>query len=263
MQLRQRAAARVALFLAPLLVTLAVVLAVPGVAEAATGTISWTGSCLNVRTGPGTGYGAITCLPDGTTINIDCQTAGDAVTGPYGSTTIWDHASNYGGYVTDAYVNTGSNGWVATQCNTGGYVRGNDYPYSCIDCVDPWYFYTRECTSFVAHRMNNTLGVYFSNNMNGGHFGDAEHWDDNAAYLGWRVDHTPKVNAIAQWNANESGASSGGDVCAHLSRSIAAAARRREGEDPAWRADAVHIANLRPVKQANFPGPTTSLGRPK
>jgi surface antigen len=212
MQLRHRATARVALFLAPLLVALAVVLAVPAVAEAATGTISWTGSCLNVRTGPGTGYGAITCLPDGTTINIDCQTAGDAVTGPYGSTTIWDHASNYGGYVTDAYVNTGSNGWVATQCDAGGYVRGNDYPYSCIDCVDPWNFYTRECTSFVAHRMNNTLGVYFSNNMNGGHFGDAEHWDDNAAYLGWRVDHTPKVNAIAQWNANESGASSGGHV---------------------------------------------------
>src|ERR671936_489883 len=132
MQLRHRATVRVALFLAPLLVTLAVVLAVPAVAQAATGTVSWTGSCLNVRTGPGTGYGAITCLPDGTTINIDCQTAGDSVTGPYGSTTIWDHASNYGGHVPDPHVRTGSNGWVATQCDAGGYVRGNDYPYSCI-----------------------------------------------------------------------------------------------------------------------------------
>jgi surface antigen len=219
MQLCHRAAERVALFLAPLLVTLAVVLAIPAVAAAATGTVSWTGSCLNVRTGPGTGYGAITCLPDGTTINIDCQTTGDVVTGPYGSTTIWDHASDYGGYVTDAYIETGSNGWIAPQCDTGGYVRGDDYPYAndpygCSDpiCIDPWLFYKRECTSFVAHRMNNSLGVYFSNNMNGGHFGDAYNWDDNAASLGWRVDHTPKVNAIAQWNAGEGGASSGGHV---------------------------------------------------
>jgi surface antigen len=203
-----------AVLAAALVAAIAVALGVAPSALAATGTVSWTNSCLNVRTGPGSGYSAITCLSDGTVVNIDCQTTGDSVTGPYGSTNVWDHLPDYGGYVTDAYVETGSNGYVAPQCgSSGGVLRGDDYPYSggCIDCPDQWQFLTRECTSFVAWRMNQ-LGVNFTNGMNGGWFGNAETWDDNAWNLGWRVDNTPSVNAIAQWNAYEGDAAGGGHV---------------------------------------------------
>src|SRR4051812_48777983 len=77
----------------------------------------------------------------------------------------------------------------------------NDYPYasSAIDRPDPWGFYTRECTSFIAFRMRQH-GVNFTNNMAGGHWGDATHWASNARALGYRVDSTPRVGAIAWWS---------------------------------------------------------------
>ncbi|WP_437593335.1 CHAP domain-containing protein [Sorangium sp. So ce1000] len=83
---------------------------------------------------------------------------------------------------------------------------GDDYPYAnrpfCTNssCVDPWNFYYRQCTSFVAWRMNQ-LGIDFANRMGGGHFGNAEHWDDNAESLGYAVDSSPTENAIAVWEA--------------------------------------------------------------
>jgi surface antigen len=202
-----------ALFLATVLCGFAVSLGLAGSALAASGTVSWTGSCLNVRTGPGSGYAAITCLSDGTWVNIDCQTTGDWVSGPWGWTNVWDHLPDYGGYVTDAYVDTGSSGYVAPQCGSSSGLRGDDYPYSggAIDQPDPWSFLTRECTSFVAWRMNE-LGVNFTNGMNGGWFGNAENWDDNARALGWAVDNTPTVNAIAEWEPYAFGASSLGHV---------------------------------------------------
>jgi surface antigen len=98
----------------------------------------------------------------------------------------------------------------------------DDYPYknSTPDTVDPWNFYTRECTSYVAWRMNRDAGsttspYWFTNNSLDGAsclWGNAENWDDNAASLGFVIDNVPEVGAIAQWNPNESGASSWGHV---------------------------------------------------
>ncbi|MEK7674451.1 MAG: CHAP domain-containing protein, partial [Verrucomicrobiota bacterium] len=95
----------------------------------------------------------------------------------------------------------------------------NDYPYpnaniynpsnpSDPTTIDPWRFYNRECTSFVAWRMNRDAGTtslpyYFFNYMSGGHWGDASNWANNATTLGFPVDTVPKVGAIAQWNASE------------------------------------------------------------
>ena len=42
--------------------------------------------------------------------------------------------------------------------------------------VDPWLFYNRECTSFVAWRLNNDNGVAFHNYYLGVHWGDASNW---------------------------------------------------------------------------------------
>ena len=74
--------------------------------------------CLDFHNGPGHDYTKIGCIPDATIISIDCTAQGNAVTGPWGTETIWDH-TYYGGkagYVADAYVYTGRNGAVAPTC---------------------------------------------------------------------------------------------------------------------------------------------------
>ncbi|MCT7355716.1 SH3 domain-containing protein [Streptomyces sp. 15-116A] len=71
---------------------------------------------LNVRSGPGTGYTLVRVLPEGAKVPIFCQTPGTTVTGPYGTSKIWDNIDN-GEYVSDAYVKTGSDGYVAPRCS--------------------------------------------------------------------------------------------------------------------------------------------------
>ncbi|WP_411761985.1 SH3 domain-containing protein [Streptomyces tunisiensis] len=70
---------------------------------------------LNVRSGPGTGYAVVDVLAEGARVRINCQTPGTWVTGPYGTSNIWDNIGN-GQYVSDAYVRTGSDGYVARRC---------------------------------------------------------------------------------------------------------------------------------------------------
>ncbi|MER5522178.1 MULTISPECIES: SH3 domain-containing protein [unclassified Streptomyces] len=70
---------------------------------------------LNVRSGPGTSYNITRTLPEGTRVPIFCQTPGTTVSGYYGTSKIWDNIDN-GEYVSDAYVNTGSDGYVADRC---------------------------------------------------------------------------------------------------------------------------------------------------
>ncbi|MFI9824941.1 SH3 domain-containing protein [Streptomyces sp. NPDC052013] len=71
---------------------------------------------LNVRSGPGTAYPVVRVLPEGAKVPIFCQTPGTTVTGPYGTSKIWDNIDN-GEYVSDAYVKTGSDGYVAPRCS--------------------------------------------------------------------------------------------------------------------------------------------------
>ncbi|MDH6626576.1 uncharacterized protein YraI [Streptomyces sp. LBL] len=73
------------------------------------------GVSLNVRSGPGTSYTIVRVLSEGAHVPIYCQTPGTTVTGPYGTSNIWDNISN-GQYVADSYVNTGSDGYVASRC---------------------------------------------------------------------------------------------------------------------------------------------------
>ena len=76
--------------------------------------------------------------------------------------------------------------------------------------VDPWNFYNRECTSFVAYRLNN-IGVFFHNQynprtgdrlpgrLNGGRWGNAKTWRMVAEdpELGFLVDNNPACGAVA------------------------------------------------------------------
>ncbi|MEU3795409.1 peptidase [Streptomyces fructofermentans] len=70
---------------------------------------------LKVRSGPGTQYALVKVLPLGSRVPINCQKPGEWVTGTYGTTNLWDNIAN-GQYVSDAYVNTGSDGYVAARC---------------------------------------------------------------------------------------------------------------------------------------------------
>ncbi len=70
---------------------------------------------LNVRNGPGTNYTTVRVLPEGAMVPILCQAPGTTVSGYYGTSNIWDNIDN-GEYVSDAYVNTGSDGYVASRC---------------------------------------------------------------------------------------------------------------------------------------------------
>jgi len=78
-------------------------------ALAAAGTVHTdSGAPLTVRSAPSTSATSAGTIADGTAVNIDCQTTGETVTGKYGTSNIWDHVP--GGYITDTYVYTGSDG---------------------------------------------------------------------------------------------------------------------------------------------------------
>ena len=75
------------------------------------GTVDTEASSLNVRSGPGTGYGVVGSVADGATVAIYCQTTGTTVTGPYGTSNVWDRIGT-GRYVADAFVRTGYDGFI-------------------------------------------------------------------------------------------------------------------------------------------------------
>jgi hypothetical protein len=74
--------------------------------------------CLNLRAGPNGNTTLVGCVPQNTTINIQCTAQGNAVTGPYGTETIWDRTTYNGtpGFVADAWVYTGTNNAAAPAC---------------------------------------------------------------------------------------------------------------------------------------------------
>ncbi|MBM6400669.1 CHAP domain-containing protein [Phycicoccus sonneratiae] len=74
----------------------------------------------------------------------------------------------------------------------------DDYPYknSTIDVPGRWNFFTRECTSFVAWRLNRRNGIAFNNNWRGVHWGDASNWIHAAGLARLTVNRTPRVGAV-------------------------------------------------------------------
>ncbi|MEV5972852.1 SH3 domain-containing protein [Streptomyces sp. NPDC051921] len=70
---------------------------------------------VNVRSGPSTKYPVVRTLALGAWVSIYCQTPGERISGPYGTTDIWDNIGS-GQFVSDAYVNTGRDGYVTRRC---------------------------------------------------------------------------------------------------------------------------------------------------
>jgi hypothetical protein len=70
---------------------------------------------LNVKASPSTTSKTIRRVRSGTKALIVCQTKGSRVTGPYGTSRLWDKLA-HGGYVSDTRIYTGSDGRVAPAC---------------------------------------------------------------------------------------------------------------------------------------------------
>jgi len=90
----------------------------------------------------------------------------------------------------------------------------DDYPSNLKSAaqdslVDPWNFYNRECTSFVAWRLNHDVRIAFHNWYKGYHWGDAAIWKQAAVNSGVLVDGKPRVGAIAWWAKGSAGSSRG------------------------------------------------------
>lgn len=70
------------------------------------------------------------------------------------------------------------------------------YPYAC-DVIDPWRFYTCQCTSYASWYWNVVLGKPWSN-VNPS-YGNARNWPTLAAMQGYSVGSSPIPGAIAVW----------------------------------------------------------------
>jgi surface antigen len=176
-----------------------------------------TGDTVNCRSCPGTNFPVVKTYKKGQGVSITCQAAGTDISG----TSIWDKTSD-GCYVTDYYVYTGSDGYVKAKCTgsvtppSSSKIPGpmtNDYPYQS-DCgpVDQWNYFKCQCTSFVAWRINERLGIHFTNQYKGTNWGNADTWDDAARRTGVRVDNEPVAGCVAQSNAGSAGAGPAGHV---------------------------------------------------
>jgi uncharacterized protein YraI len=152
-------------------------------ALAASGTVDTTGAPVTVRSAPSTTSTSVGSLADGAKVTITCQTYGTSVTGTFGTSTIWDKLST-GGYVSDAYVYTGTDGLAAPLCGTSvtttnpllnyadNYI-GRYAKYACIDAGMAQTAGTWQCKQFVscavykAYRRN-IQGGYYAPYLNNG-----------------------------------------------------------------------------------------------
>ncbi|MET8320587.1 N-acetylmuramoyl-L-alanine amidase [Micromonospora sp. NPDC005189] len=84
---------------------------VNGITGIGSGTVSTSASTLNVRSGPGASFPVVGSVADGAAVAIYCQAVGSTVTGPYGTTSVWDRIGT-NRYVSDAYLLTGYDGYI-------------------------------------------------------------------------------------------------------------------------------------------------------
>ncbi|EHN10173.1 hypothetical protein PAI11_29320 [Patulibacter medicamentivorans] len=199
----------------------AALLLAPAAADAATGTVTVNkGYSLSARSAPLSTASKVRQLANGSRVTIVCQTQGSRVSGRFGTSTLWDKLAG-GGYVSDTFVYTGSDGRVAPDCgskpkppkpappaptgNVASVTLRDDYPYRGQGSgVDPWNFYKGQCTSFVAWRLSRNIPG-FGNGMGGGRFGNANTWDDNARRLGYLVNSSPTVGSVMVRNSGRWG----------------------------------------------------------
>jgi surface antigen len=188
--------------------TSAATLALTGTASAATYQVSGTGGYgLVARSAPSTSASGVTTYPEGTSLNVTCQTNGSVVNS---ASWVWDKLST-GTYVSDYYVNTPTVdnfsinlpncAGTVSELNSGAYPWPNVGPSTYI--ADGHGYYEGECTSFAAWAVRSD-GLLDANSPDW--LGNADMWH------GTRTESTPHVGDVAQWDDNHNGAGSAGHV---------------------------------------------------
>ncbi|MFB8278515.1 peptidoglycan DD-metalloendopeptidase family protein [Nocardia colli] len=72
---------------------------------------------VNLRSGPGTRNSVVGTVRDGDVLTITCTARGDRLSGKWGGTDLWNKLDN-GKWISDGFLETGSNGPVAPACQS-------------------------------------------------------------------------------------------------------------------------------------------------
>ncbi len=155
---------------------------------------AYTTTSVNLRGGPGVSFAVLTTIASGSPVWIN----GPPEAGFYPVT-----FGSLDGWASGEYLSEGAPPADTPEPPALPGIGTDDYPYGPGVGLDPWGFALANCTSFVAWRLNHTLGVPFDAYAFGGYWGDAGYWDSAAAVAGLRVDDLPSVGAIAQWRGDE------------------------------------------------------------
>jgi surface antigen len=169
---------------------------------------------------------------------------------------------------------------VSPSHRAGASIIGNNYPSNLATAgkdslFDPWGFYNRECTSFVAWRLNSANGIAFKDFYGGPQWGNAENWGPTAKSLGIPVNGTPAVGAVA-WDAGGvGGASSEGHVAwvanieangsidvEEYNYAVSGAYDVRTGLSPSSFSGFIHIADIGKPPQPVTPASTGAPSNP-
>ncbi|KAI8320891.1 hypothetical protein GQ54DRAFT_251174, partial [Martensiomyces pterosporus] len=175
---------------------------------------------VNCRSEPTTAGTVVKQYHAGDDIQIKCQVSGQRVF----DYAIWDKTQD-DCYVTNHYVATGTTNYVTRNCLYNGPFPGpvvDDYRYKDqCDQVDPWNFYICQCVSFVAQRINERQGIYFTNRYKGFEWGNANTWPAAARNSpNVTIDTTPKKGCIAQHSRSKLGHVAWVHSVNHKNRSI-------------------------------------------
>ncbi|GAA0208193.1 peptidoglycan DD-metalloendopeptidase family protein [Saccharothrix mutabilis subsp. mutabilis] len=81
-----------------------------------TGTVNGgSNSSVTLRSGPGLSHDAVGTVANGTVVSIACTARGETVQGVWGATDLWNRLED-GKWISDGFVDTGSNEPVAAAC---------------------------------------------------------------------------------------------------------------------------------------------------
>lgn len=181
------------------------VLASPATAATAYGPyLTLASPSLNERSAPSTDASIVGSLPYHSSIEISCQTSGSLVI----ASTVWDKLTN-GRYISDYWTNTPADDtWTSSipRCattpppsvRTGRTASGNEGSPG-------------QCTYWAIEEFHAYSGLY-PYLLDPADNGNAEYWATNAAYDGWTVTATPRVDSIVVFPPGVNGALSDGHV---------------------------------------------------
>lgn len=167
-----------------------------GEAAAASGkVITGSGYTLKIRSAPSATAPIVGELRNGNQITIECQTTGTPVKGDYGTTTLWDRIPGRG-YVSDAWIYTGTNGRVAGECGgstppkapSAGRAKG-----LTAQSTNPFNTASLRgyCTYGAQEKIRQAAGYYI-----GALNGDAGRWADQARAARWTVVTSPQPRSV-------------------------------------------------------------------